>query len=179
MHGARFSPPADESCRSSGWLRNLRAKVNNIANSEIYDACICCYICHIKLTNKSRRSYTHRVLCSGIIYTPSTNQSRASNIKSQAMQNDCSEFLLEICMVSTPPYHIITKERSFIIVGVMLAKLLFYILLGTYSACLFRLLVASGHQKLPRTVKRSAFQPASIKFVGAKNIQNQHKYIIG
>lgn len=107
MHGARFSPPADESCRSSGWLRNLRAKVNNIANSEIYDACICCYICHIKLTNKSRRSYTHRVLCSGIIYTPSTNQSRASNIKSQAMQNDCSEFLLEICMVSNPPlpYH--------------------------------------------------------------------------
>jgi hypothetical protein len=45
--------------------------------------------------------------------------------------------------------------------------------------CLFRLLVASGHQKLLRTAKRSAFQPASIKFVGAKTIQNQHKHIIG
>jgi hypothetical protein len=38
---------------------------------------------------------------------------------------------------------------------------------------------ASGHQKLLRTAKRSAFQPASIKFVGAKTIQNQHKHIIG
>jgi hypothetical protein len=45
--------------------------------------------------------------------------------------------------------------------------------------CLFRLLAASGHQKLLRTAKRSAFQPASIKFVGAKTIQNQHKHIIG
>jgi hypothetical protein len=44
---------------------------------------------------------------------------------------------------------------------------------------LFQLLAASGHQKLLRTVKRSAFQPASIKFVGAKTIQNQHKHIIG
>jgi hypothetical protein len=47
------------------------------------------------------------------------------------------------------------------------------------QACLFRLLTASGHQKLLRTAKRSAFQPASIKFVGAKIIQNQHKHIIG
>jgi hypothetical protein len=39
-----------------------------------------------------------------------------------------------------------------------------------YSACLFRLLPASGHQKLLRTAKRSAFQPASIKFVRAKTI---------
>jgi hypothetical protein len=38
---------------------------------------------------------------------------------------------------------------------------------------------ASGHQKLLRTAKRSAFQPTSIKFVGAKTIQNQHKHIIG
>jgi hypothetical protein len=30
-----------------------------------------------------------------------------------------------------------------------------------------------------RTAKRSAFQSASIKFVGAKTIQNQHKHIIG
>jgi hypothetical protein len=45
--------------------------------------------------------------------------------------------------------------------------------------CLFRLLTASGHQKLLRTAKRSAFQSASIKFVGAKTIQNQHKHIIG
>jgi hypothetical protein len=45
--------------------------------------------------------------------------------------------------------------------------------------CLFRLLAASGHQKLLRTAKRSAFQPASIKFVGVKTIQNQHKHIIG
>jgi hypothetical protein len=45
--------------------------------------------------------------------------------------------------------------------------------------CLFRLLVAYGHQKLLRTVKRSAFQSAFIKFVGAKIIQNQHKHIIG
>jgi hypothetical protein len=37
----------------------------------------------------------------------------------------------------------------------------------------------SGHQKLLRTAKRSAFQPVSIKFVGAKTIQNQHKHIIG
>jgi hypothetical protein len=37
------------------------------------------------------------------------------------------------------------------------------------GACLFRLLTASDHQKLLRTVKRSAFQPASIKFVGGKN----------
>jgi hypothetical protein len=37
---------------------------------------------------------------------------------------------------------------------------------------------ASGHQKLLRTAKRSAFQTASIKFVGAKTIQNQHKHII-
>jgi hypothetical protein len=35
-------------------------------------------------------------------------------------------------------------------------------------ACLFWLLVASGHQKLLRTAKRSAFQPASIKFVGGQ-----------
>jgi hypothetical protein len=33
--------------------------------------------------------------------------------------------------------------------------------------------------KLLRTAKRSAFQSASIKFVGAKTIQNQHKHIIG
>jgi hypothetical protein len=46
-------------------------------------------------------------------------------------------------------------------------------------ACLFRLLAASGHQKLLRTVKRLAFQAASIKFVVAKTIQNQHKHIIG
>jgi hypothetical protein len=46
-------------------------------------------------------------------------------------------------------------------------------------ACLFRLLVASGHQKLLWTAKRSAFQPASIKFVEAKSIQNQYKHIIG
>jgi hypothetical protein len=38
---------------------------------------------------------------------------------------------------------------------------------------------ASGHQKLLRTVKRSAFQPASIKFVWVKPIQNQHKHKIG
>jgi hypothetical protein len=44
---------------------------------------------------------------------------------------------------------------------------------------LFQLLAASGHQKLLRTAKRSAFQPASIKFVGTKTIQNQHKHIIG
>ena len=46
-------------------------------------------------------------------------------------------------------------------------------------ACLFWLLAASGHQKLLRTAKRSAFQPASIKFLGAKTVQNQHKHIIG
>jgi hypothetical protein len=43
---------------------------------------------------------------------------------------------------------------------------------------LFRLLAASGHQKLLQTVKHSAFQLASIKYVGAKIIQNQHKHII-
>jgi hypothetical protein len=48
-----------------------------------------------------------------------------------------------------------------------------------FGACLFRLLAASGYQKLLRTAKRSAFQPASIKFVEAKTIQNQHKHIIG
>jgi hypothetical protein len=47
------------------------------------------------------------------------------------------------------------------------------------QGCLFQLLAASGHQKLLRTAKRSAFQPASIKFVGTKTIQNQHKHIIG
>jgi hypothetical protein len=50
---------------------------------------------------------------------------------------------------------------------------------GKHWACLFRLFAASGHQKLLRTAKRSAFQPASIKFVEAKIIQNQHKHIIG
>jgi hypothetical protein len=40
--------------------------------------------------------------------------------------------------------------------------------------CLFRLLTASGHQKLLRTTKHSA----SIKFVGTKIIQNQYKHII-
>jgi hypothetical protein len=44
--------------------------------------------------------------------------------------------------------------------------------------CLFQLLAASGCQKLLQTVKRSAFQPASIKFIGAKTIQNHHKHII-
>jgi hypothetical protein len=48
----------------------------------------------------------------------------------------------------------------------------------TARDCLFRLLAASGHQKLLRTAKRSAFQPASIKFVRPKTIQNQHKHII-
>jgi hypothetical protein len=47
------------------------------------------------------------------------------------------------------------------------------------SACLFRLFAAFGHQKLLRTAKHSAFQPAYIKFVRVKNIQNQHKHIIG
>jgi hypothetical protein len=51
--------------------------------------------------------------------------------------------------------------------------------LNLHWSCLFRLLAASGHQKLLQTAKRSAFQPASIKFVGAKTIQNQHKHIIG
>jgi hypothetical protein len=51
--------------------------------------------------------------------------------------------------------------------------------MGCLWSCLFRLLAASGHQKLLRTNKRSAFQPASIKFVGPKTIQNQHKHIIG
>jgi hypothetical protein len=46
-------------------------------------------------------------------------------------------------------------------------------------SCLFQLPAASAHQKLLRTAKRSAFHLASIKFVGAKIIQNQHKYIIG
>jgi hypothetical protein len=36
-----------------------------------------------------------------------------------------------------------------------------------------------SHQKLLRVIKRSAFQPASIKFVWIKTIQNQHKHIIG
>jgi hypothetical protein len=45
--------------------------------------------------------------------------------------------------------------------------------------CLFQLFEASGHQKLLRTAKRSAFQSASIKFVWVKIIQNQHKHIIG
>jgi hypothetical protein len=45
--------------------------------------------------------------------------------------------------------------------------------------CLFRLMAVSIHQKLLRTTKRSAFQSASIKFVRAKTIQNQHKHIIG
>jgi steroid 5-alpha reductase family enzyme len=49
------------------------------------------------------------------------------------MQNVCSFFFFALEMVSFFSYHIITKEKSFIIVGVMLAKLLFYILLGTYS----------------------------------------------
>jgi hypothetical protein len=47
------------------------------------------------------------------------------------------------------------------------------------GACLFRLLAASGHQKLLRTDKRSAFQSASIQFIRAKTIQNQHKHVIG
>ena len=51
--------------------------------------------------------------------------------------------------------------------------------LGTLCPCLFQLFGASGHQKLLRTAKRSAFQSASIKFVWAKTIQNQHKHIIG
>jgi hypothetical protein len=38
--------------------------------------------------------------------------------------------------------------------------------------CLFRLFAASSHQKLLRTAKHSAFQPASIKFVWVKTIQN-------
>jgi hypothetical protein len=45
--------------------------------------------------------------------------------------------------------------------------------------CLFQLFGASGHQKLLRTAKRSAFQSVSIKFVWVKIIQNQHKHIIG
>jgi hypothetical protein len=47
------------------------------------------------------------------------------------------------------------------------------------SGCLFRLLAASGHQKLLQTAKRSAFQSVFIKFVGTKTIQNQYKHIIG
>jgi hypothetical protein len=50
---------------------------------------------------------------------------------------------------------------------------------ASYSVCLFWLFAASGHQKLLRTAKHSAFQSASIKFVWIKNIQNQHKHIIG
>jgi hypothetical protein len=45
--------------------------------------------------------------------------------------------------------------------------------------CLFQLCAACGHQKLLRTAKHLAFQPASIKFVWVKTIQNQHKHIIG
>jgi hypothetical protein len=45
--------------------------------------------------------------------------------------------------------------------------------------CLFQFFGASGHQKLLRTVKRLAFQSASIKFVWVKTIQNQHEHIIG
>jgi hypothetical protein len=45
--------------------------------------------------------------------------------------------------------------------------------------CLFRLFATSGHQKLLRTTKHSAFQPASTKSVWIKTIQNQHKHIIG
>jgi hypothetical protein len=48
-----------------------------------------------------------------------------------------------------------------------------------YCPCLFRILTASGHQKLLRTAKHSVFQSASIKFVWAKTIKNQHKHIIG
>jgi hypothetical protein len=36
----------------------------------------------------------------------------------------------------------------------------------------------SGHQKMLWTAKGSAFQPASIKFILVKTIQNQHKHII-
>jgi hypothetical protein len=50
---------------------------------------------------------------------------------------------------------------------------------GSLCPCLFQLFAASGQQKLLRAAKRSAFQPASIKFVWIKTIQNQHKYIIG
>jgi hypothetical protein len=39
---------------------------------------------------------------------------------------------------------------------------------GTVCVCLFRLFAASGHQKLLRTAKHSAFQTASIKFVWVK-----------
>jgi hypothetical protein len=45
--------------------------------------------------------------------------------------------------------------------------------------CLFRIFAASGHQKLLWTAKHLVFQPAFIKFVWVKIIQNQHKYIIG
>jgi hypothetical protein len=51
--------------------------------------------------------------------------------------------------------------------------------LAIYRPCLFWLYAASSHQKLLRTAKHSAFQPASIKFVWVKTIQNQHKHIIG
>jgi hypothetical protein len=47
-----------------------------------------------------------------------------------------------------------------------------------HCPCLFQLFRASRHQKLLRTVKRSTFQSASIKFVWVKTIQNQHKHII-
>jgi hypothetical protein len=40
---------------------------------------------------------------------------------------------------------------------------------GWLTSYLFRLLAASGYQKLLLTAKHSAFQPASIKFVGGKN----------
>jgi hypothetical protein len=50
---------------------------------------------------------------------------------------------------------------------------------GSYRPYLFQLFAASNHQKLLRTVKHSAFQSASIKFVWVKTIQNQHKHIIG
>jgi hypothetical protein len=44
--------------------------------------------------------------------------------------------------------------------------------------CLFQLFLASGHQKLLRTTKRTAFQPASIRIDLVKSIENQHKHII-
>jgi transposase InsO family protein len=48
-----------------------------------------------------------------------------------------------------------------------------------YSPCLFQLSTTSGHQKLLQAAKRPTFQPASIKFVWVKIIQNQHKHIFG
>jgi hypothetical protein len=52
---------------------------------------------------------------------------------------------------------------------------------GTYDGtrvilqglCLFQLFGASGHQKLLRTAKRSAFQSIFIEFVWVKTIKNQ------